>query len=188
MRLTPSRFHTSSTGTTEEGTGESKTGSGVTFVYEPREERSESGADSDDGDRASELLPATDTELLAVLDDLDTPVTVDELADELIGPRRPPIETWAGVHERLCRHRLPALDASGALSFDESQGLIERSTASPDRASETETPRFVPAIVALISFGAVFGAAAFVSTSLLVALTVTLLTSTFAAWIVPAFV
>ncbi|USZ70838.1 hypothetical protein [Natronosalvus halobius] len=63
--------------------------------------------------------------LLEEITELDAPVTVDELADHLIWPADPPIETWADVHELLYDERLPALEARGVLAFDPEKGIIE---------------------------------------------------------------
>ncbi|MFA9415101.1 hypothetical protein [Natrinema sp. HArc-T2] len=94
---------------------------------------------------------------------MNTPVTVDEVADELIEPARPPIETWAIVHERLHQERLPALDATGAIEFDETQGLIERSTG---RANEERV--ISPSVLVALSFGLLCVVIALISVSVLI--------------------
>ncbi|WP_231587941.1 hypothetical protein [Halostagnicola sp. A56] len=76
------------------------------------------------GPPASEFLPASDPTLCAILEEMETPATVDEITDHLVEPSNPPIETWADVHERLYEERLPALEASGAIAFDRDRGTV----------------------------------------------------------------
>ncbi|MDS0477603.1 hypothetical protein [Natrinema sp. 1APR25-10V2] len=131
------------------------------MVYAP-----DAGPSIDDGDddgRAATFLPESDAALLSVIDELDTPVTVDEIADTLIEPARPSIETWATVHERLHRDRLPALDASGAIAFDETHGLVERTAHSSDGG------RFSGTLLAALSLGFLLIAIGLVSISVLIA-------------------
>ncbi|WP_238705291.1 hypothetical protein [Natrinema pallidum] len=113
--------------------------------------------------RVAAFVPDSDDALVDILDEMRTPATVDEVTDELIEPANPPIETWALVHERLHRDRLPALDASGAIEFDETQGLIERPTA---RTGEER--RVSPAMLATISIGLLLVFLTLVSVSVLI--------------------
>jgi hypothetical protein len=65
--------------------------------------------------------------IVGLLDELDTPVTVDQLVDELQavqGPGGPDTATWERLHERLHDEDLPALDRAGLLVFDDEQGLV----------------------------------------------------------------
>jgi len=94
---------------------------------------------------------------------MSTPVTVDEVTDTLVEPARPSIETWATIHERLHQNRLPALDAKGAIEFDETQGLIERSTDQSDEGRSLSRAR-----LAAISVGLVLVLIVFVSAFVLV--------------------
>ncbi|WP_254763816.1 hypothetical protein [Natrinema marinum] len=131
------------------------------MVYTPD---SESSNDDDEADgRAATFLPDSEAALLAVIDTLDTPVTVDEIADTLIEPARPSIETWATVHERLHRDRLPSLDASGAIEFDETNGLVERTRRS------SEGNRVSSTLLAAISLCCVLVVIGLVSISVLIA-------------------
>lgn len=160
MRLTPSWLRSSSADSTEEQPGDPDTLSGVTMVYAPGSEFSADGAINT---RAGEFIPESDAALVAVLDEMNTPVTVDEVTDTLIEPARPPIETWATIHERLHQNRLPALDAKGAIEFDEAQGLIERTTT-----PSGEDQFFSRAQLAAISVGLVLVLIVFVSAFLLI--------------------
>ena len=160
MRLTPSWLRSSSEGDAEERSGGSETTSGFTMVYSPGRDFSTSAADET---RAREFVPESDTALVAVLDEMSTPVTVDEVTDELIEPARPSIETWATVHERLHQDRLPALDAAGAIEFDETQGMIERSTTRTNERQFSSS-----AVLAAISLGLLCVFIALVSISVLI--------------------
>lgn len=69
--------------------------------------------------------------VVGALEDLQAPVTVDRLVDELAerGERRPAGgPTWESLHERLHNEVLPALDRKGALVFDAERGLVMRRT------------------------------------------------------------
>ncbi|WP_222919701.1 hypothetical protein [Natrinema sp. SYSU A 869] len=113
--------------------------------------------------RVEGFLPESNDALVDVLNEMNTPVTVDEVTDALVEPAYPPIETWATIHERLHQERLPALDASGAIEFDETQGLIERS------ATHTSEGRlFSPAVLATISIGLLLVFITLVSVSVLI--------------------
>jgi|GEM_PF-681594 len=160
MRLTPSWLRSSSEGDAEERSGDSETTSGFTMVSSPGNDFS--GIDTDET-RAQEFIPESDTALVAVLDEMNTPVTVDEVTDKLVEPARPTIEIWATVHERLHQDRLPALDAAGAIEFDETQGVIDRSTA---RTNENQF--FSSAVLAAISLGLLCAVIALVSVSVLI--------------------
>lgn len=124
MRLTPSWFRSSSEDPSREDPDVTNDGAGVTIYHTPSSEIT--GERSESERRAATFIPESDAELVAVLERMSTPVTVDEVADELIAPARPPVETWASVHEQLHQERLPDLDDSGEIVFDESQGIVER--------------------------------------------------------------
>lgn len=96
----------------------------MTIYHSPPSDLSEEPSVS--SRRATHFVPESDTALIVELDEMSTPVTVDEVADKLIAPADPPVETWAAVHEQLHQDRLPALDASNDIVFDESQGVVER--------------------------------------------------------------
>lgn len=84
------------------------------------------------GPTASDFIPASDPDLYAVLEEMETPTTVDEVVDHLIQPANPSIETWADVHERLYEERLPALDESGSVEFDHVRGTVSVCESEPD--------------------------------------------------------
>ncbi|WP_408958827.1 hypothetical protein [Natrinema sp. 74] len=132
----------------------------MTLIHAPNEQSLD---DIEDDGRAATFLPESDAGLLAVIDELDTPVTVDEVTDTLIEPARPSIETWATVHERLHCDRLPALDASGAIEFDEGQGLVERP------AHSSEGNRFSSTLLAALSLGFLLAAVGLVTISVFIA-------------------
>lgn len=76
--------------------------------------------------------------IVALLDELDTPVTVDQVVDELDATpaQRPvgPDETdWELLHEQLHDEDLPALDRAGLLVFDDERGIV----TSPDEAGQS---------------------------------------------------
>ncbi|SEQ54800.1 hypothetical protein [Natrinema salaciae] len=162
MRLTPSWFGPSSEPADEERAGTPDGMTGVTMIRGP--ENDFSASDSGDDRCAGEFLPESDRALLSVLDGMNTPATVDEVADELVKPARPPIETWATIHEQLHQDRLPALDASGAVEFDETQGLVERSAT-----RSSVTLRFSAPLLAAISIGFLLIFIGLVSVSVVVA-------------------
>ncbi|WP_435552242.1 hypothetical protein [Natrinema sp. CGMCC1.2065] len=153
MRLTPSWLRSSSADSAEERSEESDPDAGSTAVYAP-------GCDflaGDDTDtRVGEFLPESNAALVTVLDEMAMPATVDEITDALVEPADPPIETWAAVHERLHEERLPALDASGAIEFDETQGLVERSATPVDGTRSVS-----PAVLVAISIGVLLVVLAF---------------------------
>lgn len=160
MRLTPSRFRSSSDVSDDGQSGDSDRTSGVTMVFDPGDL---STSNAEDDERARAFVPESDAALLSVLDEMNTPVTVDEIVDELVEPARPSIETWARVHELLHQERLPALDASGAVEFDEAQGIVERSSP---RSSENR--HFSTAALTAISIGVLLLFIGFLSVSVLI--------------------
>lgn len=162
MRLTPSWFRSSSDESDEVDAGDPHGISGLTMVYAPSDDLS-TGEDGNDYP-AEEFLPESDGALLAVLEGMSTPVTVDEVADALVEPARPSIETWAVVHERLHGDRLPSLDASGAIEFDETRGLVERTPSYPSEAG-----RFAATVLTAISIGFLLVSIGLVSISVLIA-------------------
>ena len=137
MRLTPSWLSATSSESSEEDSdgSETETVSGVTIYHDPVSDRSS-------GESATEFVPESDSELASRIAEMETPVTVDEIADELIRPARPSVETWASVHERLHEHRLPELHAKGHVEFDAEQGLVDRRTVQLDAATRHETNWF----------------------------------------------
>lgn len=135
MRLTPFWCCLTSAGSPGEPPedAETDTGSGVTIYHPNSEGGSIGGSGADEG--ATQFVPDSNSELVSVLDEMETPVTVDEVTDQLIHPARPSVETWAAVHERLHQQRLPELDTTGHIEFDEDQGLVERQTVRADATS-----------------------------------------------------
>ena len=132
MRLTPSRFRSSSDDSPEERPRDSETTSEVTIYHSPPGDLSNTDTKAE---QASEFIPDSDTALLCVLDEMSSPTTVDEVTDQLVRPARPPIDTWATVHEKLHQDRLPELETAGYLEFDTDQGTIEYQTT----AASTES-------------------------------------------------
>ncbi|UHQ96014.1 hypothetical protein [Natrinema halophilum] len=181
MRLTPSWFQSSADAPGEERSGDSTSASGVTIYYPPQTDHVESN--EADARRVNEYLPESDTVLLSTLDEMNMPVTVDEVTDTLIEPRRASIETWAAVHKRLHEDRLPALDASQAIDFDETQGIVDR-----DSARSNTTRLLFPALLAIASISVLLTVMVFVSGPALFAVTVSLLTTASAIWFVPGYV
>lgn len=98
------------------------------------------------GPAASDFIPPSDPDLCAVLEEMETPTTVDEVVDHLIQPANPPIETWADVHERLYEERLPALDESGSIEFDHVRGTVTVCERESD-----ETQLVIRALVGVVS-------------------------------------
>ncbi|WP_254808249.1 hypothetical protein [Natronosalvus amylolyticus] len=176
MRLTPSWLR-SDTSTEESDTGVYDV-SGVT-VYQC----SGSGfpnSDSQDESRVDAYIPRSDERLLAVIESMETPVTVDEIADQLIEPARPPIDTWAAVHQHLQCEMLPALDASGDIEFNQTDGTVQSTVANTShRSLHSFTFLGVVAITLLVPV------IAFVSLSTLTAVLVSLVTILFTLWVVP---
>jgi hypothetical protein len=67
---------------------------------------------------------------------MDTPVTVDQLTDELVArgdgqSEDDELEDWADVHEQLYVVDLPVLHGTGDVEFDASTGLVSRSETAP---------------------------------------------------------
>ncbi|ADD06830.1 uncharacterized protein Nmag_3280 [Natrialba magadii ATCC 43099] len=209
MRLTPSWIRSSSADTTEEHSVDGDASLDVPIYYTSDGDDSVSGRDGavhteNDTQSAAAFVPESDATLLAVLDDLSTPVTVDELVDQLIGragrPHSPSereslaspstaspestvsVETWATIHERLHEDRLPKLDADGALEFDPARGTIDHTQ------SETgDQTMFSPAVLGTVSIGLLFVLAILVTASMYTAVTVTVAATTFAVWLLPAY-
>lgn len=175
MRLTPSWLR-SDTSTEESDTGVYDV-SGVT-VYQT----SGNGfpnSDTHDESQVDAYIPQSDERLLAVLESLETPVTVDEIADQLIEPARPPIDTWAGVHQHLQCEMLPALDASGDIEFNQTDGIVEYTAVdTPDGTLHSFAFLGLVAITLLVLL------IAFVSLSTLTAVLVSLATILL-LWLVP---
>ena len=182
MRLTPSWLRSSSDTPPEECSedGEAPSEPQVTIYHDPGEESS-TGETGDDG-RADAFIPETDAALLSVLEEMQLPVTVDEIADRLIEPARPPIATWAAVHERLHRTRLPALDDADEIEFDDAQGIVDRSEPRSD-----DWGPFSASVYGAFSIVVLLAVLAVISVSVMTALTVTVVATTI-VWLVPSFV
>ncbi|MCU4752492.1 hypothetical protein OB919_10910 [Halobacteria archaeon AArc-curdl1] len=130
--------------------------------------------------RVDAYLPRSDERLLAVLESMETPVTVDEIADQLIEPARPSIDTWAAVHQHLQCETLPALDERGDIDFNQTDGIVESAAADTSRRTlHSFTFLGLVAITLLVPL------IAFVSLSTLTAVLVSLVTMLFTLWFVP---
>ncbi|MHC3436837.1 hypothetical protein ACYJ1Y_01780 [Natrialbaceae archaeon A-gly3] len=136
MRLTPWFRSLSTTVSDEETEDAGHTEEDLEVpIYRPSEEVSE----TERRPPASEFVPESEADLLSVLEGMNTPVTVDEVADRLIRPARPPVETWADVHERLHEEVLPNLDSSGKVEFDSTEGVVALSDTSSVRERNQPT-------------------------------------------------
>lgn len=114
MRLTPFRTHSSMDATQDEPSIDVE-------IYHLSNGASERVRERPTVDSILE----SDPPLVAVLEEVDTPATVDEVADQLIDPGdRLDIETWGDVHEHLYRVDLPELDAAGVIEFDAERGIV----------------------------------------------------------------
>lgn len=89
------------------------------------------------GDRdGSPTVPARRyRHLLALVDELETPSTIDELVDPVFarecgGEGRRPSKSWSDVHEELYLIGLPALDRIGLLEFDAQRGIVDAAPGS----------------------------------------------------------
>ncbi|RQG99363.1 hypothetical protein [Natrarchaeobius oligotrophus] len=131
-------------------------------------------------DVTSDFVPESDSALLAVLEQTDTPATVDSVVDRLTEPAEPSIETWAAVHERLHDERLPELDASGAIEFDADRGTVETVEARSTQRSLLTAPLVGVALVSVLFIVLVAWL-----TSTLTALTFTFVVVMIVAWFVP---
>lgn len=85
--------------------------------------------------------------VLAALGRVESPATVDEIADQLHQRRAPSdplagLESWDRVHERLHEVDLPALQMAGLIEYDGERGVVtvprtaETATGVPDGAAE----------------------------------------------------
>ncbi|OIB56946.1 hypothetical protein [Natrialba sp. SSL1] len=211
MRLTPSWIRSSSAATSEEQSVDGDASLDVPIYHSADGTQSpgrpESGTNAIRDDRSADaFLPDSDATLCAVLDDLSTPVTVDELVDALISRADPPesvgtasdtasstpppvtddttvpVETWATIHEQLHQHRLPRLDEEGALEFEPTCGTVDR--------GGSEVVSWLlrsPAVAGMVSIGLLFVLAVLVTASMVTAVTVTVAATTFAVWFLPAY-
>lgn len=114
------------------------------------DERRVMASSSGSGDRD----PPRSRQILDALDEMDTPVTIDELTDELVArsesqSENDDIEDWADVHEQLYVVDLPVLHGTGDVDFDASTGLVSlddtepaESTADPATADESDGRRW----------------------------------------------
>lgn len=123
MRLTPSWLRSSSATTPDDRSAGPDVSPDVTIYHAPT--ATITNDESEQPIEAGEFVPDADSALVAVLDGMHTPVTVDEVADRLVRPKRPSLDTWANVHEQLHQHRLPALDADGVIEFDAERGVVD---------------------------------------------------------------
>ncbi len=67
-------------------------------------------------------------ELVELVEDLQTPVTLDRVVDGVVDHRsradHPPV-SWHDLHEDLYLFDIPALDAAEELEFDSTRGLVD---------------------------------------------------------------
>lgn len=181
MRLTPSWLRSSSGSSDEVQPSDDGASSEVPIHYTSLADSTQSTpVDSNPEATADDFVPESDATLLAVLEEMNTPATVDSIVDQLLESSEPPIETWAGVHERLYDDRLPDLDESGAIEFDPERGTVDvnRSSASGGAG--------VPVSIVAFALGGLFFVFFFAwMTSMVTALTFTFVVISLVAWFVP---
>lgn len=179
MRLTPSWFRSSSDDSSEERSEDSAASSAVTIYHSPPGDLSAANGKTE---RAAVFIPESDTALLGVLDDMKTPTTVDEVADQLIRPARPPIETWATVHETLHQDRLPELETAGYIEFDTKQGTVEYQTAAANTESRHSSSPTQKSLLKIL-----LALVALIAVSVLLAVVVVSITTTVPVLSVPGY-
>ena len=95
--------------------------------------------------------------VLAFLERLDEPITVDVVTDHLLHSLEGPhfaseIERWGDTHEVLTRELLPELDSRGDVRFDSQRGVVRPSneeTSPPERSRSLDsTPNFLSRLFA----------------------------------------
>ena len=133
MRLTPFRFRSSSGSDSDETSISADVeiyhSNATEFRVEGRDE-GEFGTDT----------PVSMQEVVSVLEDLDTPVTVDEITDRLVHPHgEANVQAWADVHEQLHQEELPGLCEAGVLDFDTARGIVDIA-ADQDSPSSSDGP------------------------------------------------
>ncbi|RQG95381.1 hypothetical protein [Natrarchaeobius chitinivorans] len=179
MRLTPSWFSPSSNESGEERTKDADPSSSVTIYYDSTA-TPESSVGVDVEATATNFVPESDEALLAAIEEIPAPVTIDSIVDRLLDQHQQPIETWAAVHEHLYENRLPALDAADVVDFDPDRGTVEL----PDPEARNGGQLSVSLLgFCLFSFVVVLLFAWM--TSVLTALTFTFIVMTLVAWFVP---
>ncbi|WP_255168977.1 DUF7344 domain-containing protein [Natrononativus amylolyticus] len=75
--------------------------------------------------------------IVAALERLDVPATVDQLVDVLVAPSSEPagrLERWGDVHEELHVVDLPVLDAIGIVDYDSESGLVALPAADAEQS------------------------------------------------------
>lgn len=100
--------------------------------HRSRSGRRTDGGSAADGESWSRLV-------VDVLEEMETPVTIDELTDELLARRDPEstaddIESWADLHEQLYVVDLPVLHRTGRVEFEASKGLVSLPDEGPAEA------------------------------------------------------
>lgn len=104
----------------------------MTIRAEPSEATHEGGPAPDEtpGTTASDGRTTRYRYLIAVVSELETTVTIDQLADVMVrweDTRRGRTEkSWHDVHEELYHVDLPTLDRAGLLRFDRDDGTVAR--------------------------------------------------------------
>lgn len=180
MRLTPSWIRSSFGSSDDERSGDDGARPAVTIHYNsPGDAVKTAPVDPAGGETVAEYGPDSDATLLAVLEEMETPATVDSIVDQLLGSDAT-IETFAGVHERLYEDRLPELDDAGVITFDPECGSVD--VHQPDASSGLDAS--MP-IVAFACVGILFVFAIAWMTSVLTALTFTFVVVSLIAWFVP---
>lgn len=88
--------------------------------------------------------------IITVLDELDTPITIDQLTDHIVDWEAERFDTQSSperqhIREELHQVDLPALDERGLVEFNQAEGLVGRHQADADSiididGATTQTP------------------------------------------------
>ncbi len=123
MRLTPSRFRSSSDPSSDETTA--STVGTEQLVDVTIYQNSTTAREPASAIEPEDVIPSSDDAFVTALERMNTPVTVDEITDQLLRPSRPPVSVWADIHEQLYQNRLPQLDTDGHIEFDPQMGTVD---------------------------------------------------------------
>lgn len=167
MRLTPFRFRSSSGPDSDE--------TSIPADVEIYHLTPESRVDESDGEAFTTDTPITVQNLVPVLEELDTPVTVDEVTDQLVHPSNAvDVEAWGDIHEQLYQDELPALCDAGLVDFDTTRGTVELSD--DQEASSSRDVLTVRTVATAVSVGLVAALLLLVPATVATAASVGLLT------------
>lgn len=180
MRLTPSWLRSSESPSDDERSGDERHPAVPIHYSSHRDTTTGESTGSSPDATADEYVPDSEETLRSIIEELDTPTTVDSIVDQLLESADSTIETWAAVHERLYEDRLPALDETGAIEFDPERGTVEVPPSTSSSGVDASMP-----VVAFAVVGLLFVFVIAWMTSVLTALTFTFVVVTLVAWFVP---